>query len=118
MCGVLEVSSAGYDAWRRRQPSARAKETVWLLGRIKALHGESRASYGSPKIYRSLRRAGESLNHKRVERLMRDNGIRAKRARKFKLTTTSRHALPVAGKVLARDFTVARPDAVWTSEIT
>jgi putative transposase len=65
-----------------------------------------------------LRRDGEVVNHKRVERLMREAGIRAKRARKYKRATDSRHSLPVAENVLAREFTVARPNEVWTSDIT
>ncbi len=118
MCRALEVSAAGYYAWRRRKPSARAEANVRMVEKIKWAHVESRGIYGSPKIYRKLRREGEAVNHKRVARLMKEQGIKAKRVKKSRHTTDSRHSLPVAENVLARDFKATCPDAVWTSDIT
>jgi transposase InsO family protein len=85
---------------------------------IHCIHKESRNQYGSPKVYRHLRKLGEACNHKRVERLMREGGIRAKRVKKFKVTTNSRHSEPVAENVLDRAFTVSEPNKVWVSDIT
>ena len=116
MCRALEVSSAGYYRWRGRKPSARATENERLAKKIKAAHIASRGLYGSPKIYRGLRREGEAVNHKRVSRLMKEHGIKAKRVKKSRRTTDSRHGLPVAENVLARNFKVERPDEVWTRE--
>ncbi len=118
MCRVLVVKASGYYAWRSRQPSERTTENNRLLAKIKALHAKSRGLYGSPKIYRLLRRDGEVINHKRVEKLMKAHAIRAKRAKRFRATTDSRHALPVAENVLERNFTVAHPNEVWTTDIT
>lgn len=118
MCRALEVKASGYYAWRKRKLSRRAAENELLVEKIKAIHSESRATYGSPKVYRCLRREGEQVNHKRVERLMRDEGLKAKRVKKFRATTDSRHSLPVAENVLGRNFSVSRPDEVWTSDIT
>jgi putative transposase len=118
MCRALEISPSGYYAWRRRKPAARAAEDKRLLERVRATHEQSRSTYGSPKVYRRLRRTGERINHKRVERLMREAGIRAKRARKRRRATDSSHPLPVAENVLAGGFTAARPDEVWTSDVT
>ncbi len=118
MCRVLEVGASGYYGWRSGQPSQRAKENERLLERIKAEHLASRGIYGSPKVYGKLRRDGETVNDKRVERLMKEHGIKAKRVKNFTRTTSSRHSLPVASNVLARNFSVARPDVVWTSDIT
>jgi putative transposase len=118
MCRVLEVNPSGYYAWRGHKPSARDRENDRLREQITAIHSESRATYGSPKVYQKLRREGIQVNHKRVERLMRENGLRAKRVKKFRATTDSRHLLPVAENVLARNFSVARPDEVWTTDIT
>jgi len=116
---ALEVSVSGYYRWRKRPQSDRAQENERLLTKIKALHSASRATYGSPKIYRRLRQQGEAINHKRVARLMREHAIRAKRVKSFRTATTdSQHSLPVAENVLARKFTVARPNQVWTSDIT
>jgi transposase InsO family protein len=89
-----------------------------LLEKIKAEHTASRGNYGSPTLYRKLRHDGETVNHKRVERLMKEHGMTAKRVRKFTRTTTSGHSLPIAHNVLGRNFSVAHPDVVWTSDIT
>lgn len=118
MCRALEVSPAGYYAWRARKPSQRDKENERLVERIKAVHVESRGIYGSPKMYRKLRRDGEAISRKRVARLMKEHGIKAKRVKKSRHTTDSRHTLPVAENVVARKFQAARPDEVWTSDIT
>jgi len=118
MSRVLEVGASGYYRWRGRKPSAREVENERLVEKIKATHAESRSTYGSPKIYRKLRQAGETVNHKRVARLMKKHGLKAKRVKKFKRTTDSRHSLPVAENVLARDFKTTRPDTVWASDIT
>jgi transposase InsO family protein len=89
-----------------------------LAKKIKAAHIASRGLYGSPKIYRELRREGAAVNHKRVSRLIKEHGLKAKRVKKSRRTTDSRHSLPVAENVLARNFKAARPDEVWTSDIT
>lgn len=118
MCRVLEVSVSGYYGWLKRPKSKRAQENDSLMDKIKAVHKQGRNQYGSPKVYRQLRKDGQSCNHKRVERLMRENGIRAKRVKKFKATTNSRHDHPVAENLLDRAFKVNEPDKVWVSDIT
>lgn len=118
MCRVLEVSVSGYYRFCTRSKSKRGQENERLLSKIQAIHKESRNNYGSPKVYRKLRQEGEECNHKRVERLMRDNGIRAKRVKKFKATTDSRHSDPVAENLLSRGFTVSERDKVCVSDIT
>jgi transposase InsO family protein len=114
MCRALEVSAAGYYRWRARKPSQREKENERLVEQIRAAHAESRGTYGSPKVYRKLRRDGERVSRKRVARLMKEHGITAKRVKKSRRTTDSRHGLPVAENVLARQFRAERPDEVWT----
>lgn len=118
MCRVLEVSASGYYRWRGRPQSDRAQDNERLMGKIRAIHSQSRNNYGSPKVYRRLRQDGEECNHKRVARLMREDGIRAKRVKKFKVTTDSRHSQPVADNLLDRAFKVCEPDKVWVSDIT
>jgi putative transposase len=118
MCRLLEVSASGYYQWRSHPNSDRAHEDDRLLCKIRTLHSESRQNYGSPKIYRLLCRSGEECNHKRVERLMRENGIQAKRVKKFKITTRSRLGEPVADNLLARNFKVSEPNKDWGSDIT
>lgn len=118
MCRVLEVSESGYYRFRAEPMSKRAKENLVLLEKIRLIHTRSRMNYGCPKVYESLRRTGEKVNYKRVERLMRENGVRAKRVRKFRVTTSSKHKLPIAENILDRNFNVVKPDEVWTSDIT
>jgi transposase InsO family protein len=118
MSRVLELNPSGYYAWNRREPSARTAENERLLERITAIHAESRGLYGSPKVWWKLRRDGERVNHKRVERLMRENSLSAKRVKKYRQTTDSRHSLPVAENVLERNFAVGCLDEVWTTDIT
>ena len=118
MCRVLEVSASGYYRWRNRPRSERARYNDRLLEKIRLIHHESRQNYGSPKVYRRLRQQAEACNHKLVERLMREKGIRAKRVKKFKRTTDSRHKEAVADNILSRGFKVSEPDKAWVSDIT
>jgi len=69
-------------------------------------------------MVRELRARGFSASKARVERLMRENGIRGRHKRRYKATTDSKHSLPVAENLLARDFTPSGPNQVWTSDIT
>jgi len=118
MCHVLGVTRSGYYAWRRRGPGVRARRDAELLGLIRKSHRLSRGRYGSPNVHEDLREWGERTGRKRVARLMREAGIRSKVARRFRVTTQSGHALPVAGNLLQRDFAAAAPNRVWVSDIT
>lgn len=118
MCRVLRASRSGYYAWCCRPASVRSVENSLLLKRIKAIHSESRDTYGSPRVYQQLLSEGQVCSRGRVERLMSANGIRAKQRRKFVVTTDSKHNLPVAPNVLARQFSVDEPNRVWLSDIT
>lgn len=122
MSRALEVSYAGYYVWLKRSenPGVRTSENVKLLNKIKEVHKESRGIYGSPKVCISLAAAGETANHKRVERLMRENEIRAKRTkRSYKpQTTDSNHNLPIAANQLNREFKATGPDQKWATDIS
>ena len=118
MCRVLEVSTSGYYDWRGRAESRRQKQDRRLVVEIKAIHKESRQTYGSPRIHDELKDRGVRCGRKRVARLMRLHGLRAKQTRRFKATTDSTHTLPVAENVLSRQFTPSAPDVVWAADIT
>ena len=118
MCRVLETSPSGFYDWLRRPESQRAAEDRALIEKIQAVHNESRRTYGSPRVHASLKAAGYRIGRKRVARLMRENDIRAKAKRKFKVTTDSRHDHPVAPNLLDRQFTVAAPNTVWLADIS
>lgn len=83
-----------------------------------AIHAELKGAYGSPRMVRELRGRGFPASKERVERLMREPGIRARHKRRYKATTDSKHRLPVADNLLARNFAPMAPNQAWTSDIT
>jgi putative transposase len=118
-CGVLGVSISGYQAWKRGgSPNRKRLTDVQMLAMIQAIHLELKGAYGSPRMVLELRGRGFPASKERVERLMRENNIRARHKRRFKATTDSKHALPVAPNLLDRDFAPAAPDQVWTADMT
>jgi transposase InsO family protein len=119
MCAILDVSISGYRAWKRGGTPDRQRLTDdQALAVIRAIHAELQGAYGSPRMMRELRLRGFTAGKERVERLMRENDIRARHKRRYKVTTHSKHGLPVAENLLARNFTPAAPNQVWTSDIT
>lgn len=117
MCRVLEVGRTGYYAWRQRPPSRRAQQDTHLRVRIRAIHAESRGRYGRPRIHRALQAHQIFCSPKRVERLMRLEGLRGKRARRYR-TTTQADGTPPAPNHLQRRFQLTRPNEVWASDVT
>jgi putative transposase len=118
MCGVLEVCPAGYYAWRDRPPSVQQQRRDALLVNIQAIHLEVKARYGSPRIHAELQARGQSCCVNTVAKRMRDQGIAAKTARKFRVTTDSRHGLPIAENLLERQFNPAAANEVWLADFT
>lgn len=118
MCRLLEVRRSTYYAWRTRPESRRTKEDRLLLIEIEISHNASDRTYGSPRVHRDMQGKGIRCGVNRVARLMREKRIRAKQARRYKVTTNSDHSHPVAANLLDRQFDVAEPDRVWTADIT
>ena len=117
-CDVLGVSRSGYYAWKGRPEAPRAAEDAALLVEIKAAHAAGRGNYGSPRVHRELRAKGRRVGKKRVERLMRRAGIAGRKKRRFRRTTDSNHAHPIAPNVLDRNFHVDLPNAAWVTDVT
>jgi putative transposase len=100
-----------------RPPIPRSNST--LLAEIRQVHHDSGQRYGSPRVHAALRMQGRGASRGRIERLMRRYGIRAIMARPRRVRTTdSRHDLPIAPNLIARDFTAAAPNRVWLADIT
>ncbi len=118
MCRVLGVSASGFYSWKRNPGSSREKENVKLVTHIKAVHEESRKTYGSPRIHFELRTRGIRCGKNRVARLMRHKGIQARHKKKFKATTDSNHHLPVHDNRLNRNFDVESANISWAADIT
>jgi putative transposase len=118
LCDTLAVSTAGYYAWRHRPVSARRQRQDDLTARIRTVHTAVRARYGSPRMHAELVARGHGCCVNTVARLMRQAGIAAKTARKFRHTTDSNHDRPVADNVLDRKFDPASANAAWVADLT
>jgi putative transposase len=117
-CRVLEVSRAGFYAWRGRPEAARAGEDRRLAVEIASIHAESRQRYGSPRVHAELRSRGRTTSRKRVAKLMRTQGLRARCRRRFRTTTDSGHEFAVARNLVKRQFEVDAPNTTWVTDIT
>lgn len=122
ICDCLHVSRSGYYAYQQRNKYLGEREVVNrnLELRINTLYLEHRRRYGSPKITQCLRKDRETINHKRVERLMRKHGLYARRKKRFKpLTTNSKHENPIAPNLLPQyKERLSRINQIWVSDIT
>lgn len=118
MCRVLHVSTSGFYAWRGRPAPPRAQRDEELGACVRAAHAASKGRYGSPRVHAELRARGERVGRKRVARLMKEARLTGRMRRRFRSTTDSNHALPIAPNVLERDFTAAAPNEVWVTDIT
>ncbi len=93
LCRVMEVSRSGFYEYRRRP---KGDDQDPLVGRIKAIHKETRGSYGSRRMAKQLQDEGHEVGRYRARSLMRRAGVKVKRKRRFKATTDSRHSYPEA----------------------
>jgi transposase InsO family protein len=118
MCRVLQVSASGYYGWVDRPVSERQQEDEKLTEQIRAFHQRSRQTYGSPRIHADLRDMGFKVSRKRVARLMRLNGIRARQQRRYKTTTKRDPARLAAPNLLAQDFSANQVNEKWLADIT
>ena len=121
MCRALEVTRSGYYAWRKRKPSARAMRKERLRVEVRAIHRTTGGRYGSPRTHAELQARGERVSRRQIARLMREEGLKGKKRRRFRTTTNSEHSHPVAANVLDRKFAVddiEGPDRAWAADIT
>jgi putative transposase len=118
MCRVLQVSRAGFYAWRTRPTAARTHQDQRLAIAVAAIYAHSRGRYGSPRVHAELRQSGQRTGRKRVARLMRVQGLRARQPRRYRCTTDSGHGLAIKGNLLARRFAVVEPNTTWVTDIT
>jgi len=115
---ILGVSASGFYAWTQRPPSQRTKEETRLEVAIRAAHRQTRETYGAERLQRELAENGIRVGICRIKRIKRKLGLRCKQKRRFKVTTDSKHKLPVAENLLKQQFRAFEPNAVWVSDIT
>jgi putative transposase len=118
MFSLMGVSKSGYYEWLHRAPSKREEENKGLTEKIRSIHQDSRQTYGGNRIYAELREEGAVCSKNRVIRLKRQAGIMAKSRRRFKVTTDSKHSLPIAENILNRKFKVPFPNTHWAVDIS
>jgi putative transposase len=119
LCAAFGVSRSGYYAWLARPPSARAQADAQLVTQLCAAHDASRHTYGSPRLAIVLRRQGQRISRRRVQRLMRAAGRRGLQRRRWvPRTTDSRHDQPIAPNRLAEVPAPRQRDQVWVTDIT
>ncbi len=118
LCRVLGVSTSGYYAWHGREPSIRAQQDAFLLARIRAVHQQSRSTYGVPRIHAQLRAEGTRVGRKRIARLMRQSGLRGVSRRKSCQTTKRNEKVRPAADLVERDFSAQGPNQLWVADIT
>jgi len=119
LCDVLSVSRSGFYAWAKRPESGRARRRAELVEHVRAAHAQSRRTYGSPRVTQALKASGVKACENTVAKVMREEQIRSKVVRRFRVRTTdSAHAHPVADNLLDRDFAAAAPNAKWAADIT
>jgi len=116
MCRLLGVSSSGFYAWRARGPSRRQREDARLLKRIRAIFADSEQTYGSPRVHAVLRAEGWSVAVKRVARLMRQAGLRARRKQGYSRRKRG-SSQPAAPNLLQQDFKAQGLNEKWLADI-
>lgn len=114
----LGVSKSGYYDWLRREPSQRSIKKVKVMDEIKSIYEESRCIYGAPKITRKLRENGFGTAERTVTRYMKELGIKACWVKPYTVTTHSEDFSDKLKNILKRDFSPAKPNAVWCTDIT
>ncbi len=118
MCKVLKVSSSSYYNWIKNPISKRQQRDNFLLVKIKNAHTKSKETYGSPRITKELNMQGTDVSQKIVARIMKDNNIKSRIKRKYKITTDSNHKYPISPNLLKQCFLTSDTNQVWVSDIT
>jgi putative transposase len=118
ICRVLGVSRSAYYARVRAAPSTRAATDAVLRARIRRIHADSAQTYGAPRVTAQLRREGFVVNHKRVERLLRVEGLQGLHRRRFTRTTVADSDAGVPADLVDRHFRAETPDRLWCSDLT
>nr|CBX27972.1 Insertion element IS600 uncharacterized 31 kDa protein [uncultured Desulfobacterium sp.] len=117
LCRVMEASRSGYYQYLKTDHNIKIDKDFELMSKVRQINGETRGAYGSRRTSERLRSQGHDVGRYRARSLMKKAGVSVKHRKKFRITTDSKHNLPVAPNLLNRKFQVDRPDTVWCSDI-
>ena len=118
LCRVMQVTSRGFSAWRVRPMNQRQRDDMVILAHIREQHRLSLQSYGRPRMTEEQQELGLKVGHRRVGRLMGENGIKIIRTQKYKATTDSNHTFNIAPNLLDQDFSADGPNQKWAGGIS
>ncbi len=118
MSKVLGVSRSGFYGHQNRKPCARDEADKGLMKRIVQIHTASKQTYGAPRIHAELADVGIHVGRKRVERLMKAQGLKGVSRRRFVTTTTRDERVRPANDLVDRNFYADRPNILWVADIT
>lgn len=118
LCRVLKVQRSAYYDWQAQPCKVIAQEELALRRRMKELFTVSRGSLGSRTMMKNLNQEGFEIGRDRTRRLMKRLKLTVRQKRKYKVTTDSKHNLPVAKNVLNREFCPSAPNHAWGTDIT
>lgn len=118
MCRSLQVSHSSYYHWLSKPTSKRERRNEILSSKIEFIFLKEKRRTGYRRVARKLKSKGIIVSYNHVAKLMKEKGLRAKAARKFKATTNSNHLLPVAQNLLEQNFEANLPNKKWVSDIT
>lgn len=117
LCQTFSVTRAGYYAWRQRPTSARLRQDRALLEDIRAIFEQSGGTYGSPRIQRALQAHGQRVSRRRIERLMRAGGWRARVVRVYR-PKAGTHRWFGQHPNHVRRTRATRPNQIWVGDLT
>jgi len=118
LCGIMQVTSRGFRAWRNRPMSRRPRDDMVILAHVREQHRLSLRSYGRPRMTEELQELGLTVGQRRIGRLMRENDIKIIRTQKYKATTDSNHTFNIAPNLLDQDFYADGPNQKWAGDIS
>jgi putative transposase len=118
MCKCLSVTRSSYYDWLKGPLSAHQQANLALSTQIKEVFKDGHQSYGTRRIKHGLAALGLSVSRRRIGKLMKKMNLSCKTKRRFIATTDSKHSLPIAPNLLARNFTASKPDQCYVGDIT
>ena len=118
LCRVLDVSRSGFYDYLTHPVTQRELRDAALAAKARAVFIEHKGRYGSPRVWRELCERGDVISQKKVARVMREQGLVARRRKRFRATTDSRHHDPIAPNLLERDFSASAPNEAWVTDVT